>query len=215
MIASLDVLYQDSDLVVVNKPSGLLSVPGRGEDKFDSVETRVRQQFALGARAIHRLDMATSGILLIAKHKDAERHYKIQFEQRLVEKTYYAITSGIIAPIQGSMDWPLIADWENRPRQIVCAIRGKPALTHYQVVQTDIAHAQTLVRLTPITGRSHQLRVHLATLGHPIIGDDLYHPNPADVALRLHASNLKIPKPDGEYLMVQAPLPFHFPTILK
>ncbi|PIE82665.1 MAG: bifunctional tRNA pseudouridine(32) synthase/ribosomal large subunit pseudouridine synthase RluA [Cardiobacteriales bacterium] len=205
----MTVLFEDNDIIAVDKPAGLLSVPGRGADKLDSVESRARERIA-GASAIHRLDMATSGIMLIAKHKAAERHFKIQFEQRKVTKIYYAITCGIMKVTEGEMRWPLIVDWEHRPRQKVCEKEGKAALTHYQVIGIDQTGKQTLVRLRPLTGRSHQLRVHLATLGYPIVGDDLYHPRPKKTRLMLHASDLTISKRDGEDLILHSALPDSF-----
>ncbi|WP_311195333.1 pseudouridine synthase [Suttonella sp. R2A3] len=204
--APLSVIYEDSAIVAVDKPAGLLSVPGRGEDKFDSVQTRVAKRFP-GANAIHRLDMSTSGLMLVAKHKVAERHYKRQFEARLVQKTYFAITHGRLWPHHGVIDLPLIGDWPNRPKQKVCYEHGKPAQTDYQVVCYQ--PEGTRVRLHPYTGRSHQLRVHLSALGYPILGDELYDGNhPARPRLLLHAAALSLYTPEGELLNLYAPTPF-------
>lgn len=186
---NLDIHYEDPDIYVINKPAGLLSVPGRGDDKYDSVQSRC-QAFAPAAMAAHRLDMATSGLLLIAKHKAAERHYKQEFAARRVEKRYIAVVHGNIAADHGDIEYPLITDWERRPRQKICYEHGKAAHTSYEVLARD--GATTRVALTPHTGRSHQLRVHLAAIGHPILGDEFYADEnpPAAPRLLLHAETL-------------------------
>lgn len=201
----LDILFEDNDLIAVNKPAGLLSVPGKGSEKYDSVESRARQYVA-GAVAIHRLDMATSGLMLLAKHKESERFYKIAFEKRLIKKTYIALCEGRIAQESGMIDAPLIVDWPNRPKQKVCFETGKPSLTHYQVLGFERGH--TRVALFPHTGRSHQLRLHLAYIGHPILGDEFYHPAPAHPRLYLHAQQLVLENPKGEIQILEAPMPF-------
>lgn len=191
----LDVLYEDSDLVVVNKPAGLLSVPGRGEDKQDCMLHRLQTEFA-DAQPVHRLDMDTSGILLFARHADAQRTMSRLFEQRRIHKVYLANVWGLPSETSGSIHLPLIADWPNRPRQKIDFTRGKDALTHYQLIMTNGQHS--LLKLTPVTGRSHQLRVHMSALGHPILGDPLYGTamsRRASTRLLLHAEQLKFEHP--------------------
>lgn len=203
----IPILYQDDDLIAVDKPAGLLSVPGRGPEKADSVQTRIAAQFA-GAIAIHRLDMETSGLMLLARHKASERYYKTLFEQRQVRKVYQAVCYGILREESGEIDLPLIGDWPNRPRQKVCFERGKHALTRYRIL-AHTAHT-TRVALYPYTGRSHQLRVHLATVGHPICGDRLYvfpedHQYPR---LLLHACKLSFTTRQGTPLTLRSNMPF-------
>ncbi|MDO4642492.1 MAG: pseudouridine synthase [Cardiobacteriaceae bacterium] len=188
----LDILYEDADIFVINKPAGLLSVPGRGEEKYDSVQSRC-QTCVQEAVAVHRLDMATSGLLLIAKHKAAERHYKKQFAERRVEKHYIAVVYGEMENDSGDIHFPLITDWERRPRQKICYIQGKTAHTAYQVITRH--NGNTRVSLEPYTGRSHQLRVHLAGIGHPIVGDEFYAQDylPFNTSrLLLHAESLRV-----------------------
>ena len=201
----LELIYEDGDIFAVNKPAGLLSVPGRGADKFASVQSYC-QEICVGAMAIHRLDMATSGVLLVAKHKEAERFYKMQFEQRTVEKVYEALVRGHLTPPAGLMDFPLIVDWERRPMQKVCYETGRPALTRYQLLGHEGDDSR--VALYPHTGRSHQLRVHLAHLGFPILGDEFYNPTDARPRLMLHARRLEVRRPDGEQLILISPTPF-------
>lgn len=203
----METLFENNHIIVINKPANLLSVPGRGAEKQDSVETRIRA-ICPGAAAVHRLDMATSGIIIIAKHKDAERHYKRCFENRQTDKTYHAICHGSIEPDTGKIEYPLRCDWERRPRQMVCYEHGKPAQTLYRVL--DREKNTTRVELTPITGRSHQLRVHLAEIGHPIIGDNLYaYPEDHDYPrLLLHATRLNVPAMEGETHHFFSPVPF-------
>ena len=203
----LDIHYEDPDIYVINKPAGLLSVPGRGEEKYDSVQSRC-QAFAPAAMAAHRLDMATSGLLLIAKHKAAERHYKQEFAARRVEKRYIAVVHGNIADDRGDIEYPLITDWERRPRQKICYEHGKTAHTSYKVLARD--GATTRVALTPHTGRSHQLRVHLAAIGHPILGDEFYadeHLPPAP-RLMLHAETLAAANLHGIWQTFHLAAPF-------
>ncbi len=186
----IDILYQDKDIIVLNKPSGLLSVPGRLEAHSDSLYTRVLQEFPL-AQVVHRLDMATSGILVIALRKKAEIELKRQFRERIPKKIYYARVHGKVNTLKGAIDLPLICDWPNRPKQKVDHESGKPSLTHYEVVSYD--ESSTLMKLTPVTGRSHQLRVHMQAIGHPILGDKFYAtPEAYNMAQRLllHAQYL-------------------------
>lgn len=196
----IEVVYSDKHLVVVNKPSGLLSVPGRGPDKKDCVVKRVQEQFPT-ARIVHRLDCATSGLMVLALDADSHRELSRQFHDREVSKEYTASVWGKIAQDSGDVDLPLITDWPNRPRQKVDP-EGKHALTHFTCESRE--EDRTHVTLVPITGRSHQLRVHMLSLGHPIIGDKLYAPEEAIRAadrLLLHASRLSITQPaTGERL---------------
>ena len=192
----LAVLYQDEHIIVVNKPSGLLSVPGRLPEHKDSVMTRIQRDFPL-AESVHRLDMATSGIIAVALTKAAERELKRQFREREPKKTYLARVWGHPEQEKGLIDLPLICDWPQRPKQKVCFETGKPAQTEYQVLEYA-ADNSARVQLKPITGRSHQLRVHMLALGHPILGDNFYaHPEAKAMAPRLllHAESLTITHP--------------------
>ncbi|RZQ52307.1 bifunctional tRNA pseudouridine(32) synthase/23S rRNA pseudouridine(746) synthase RluA [Pseudoalteromonas phenolica] len=205
----LDILYQDDDMLVINKPSGLLTVPGKDPKHADCAISRVNRVFP-SARIVHRLDMATSGVLCLAMHKEAHRFLSIQFQDRLTNKYYIARVHGKLAQPKGSVDLPLTCDWPNRPKQMVCHESGKPSLTHYKVLayEADV----TRVKLTPITGRSHQLRVHMLSLGHVILGDRLYAKDEALTAanrLQLHAEMLQIAHPRTEEMMTfTAPAPF-------
>jgi tRNA pseudouridine32 synthase / 23S rRNA pseudouridine746 synthase len=191
----LDVLYQDKDIIVLNKPSGLLTNPGRGPHLADCLLSRVQQQYPQ-ALLVHRLDRATSGVVVIALRRKAEAALKQQFAERSVSKRYLAVVSGTLAQTQGSVDVPLIADATNAPKQKICHLTGKPALTHYTVLQQLADRA--LVELRPVTGRSHQLRVHMLYLGHPILGDAFYAPAAvlqAAPRLLLHAATLQLNQP--------------------
>ena len=190
------IVAVDDAFVIVNKPSGLLSVPGRGPDKQDCLSARVHAEFS-DALVVHRLDMETSGLMVFARGIEAQRAISRSFEQRAVSKYYEAITHGLIEDDAGTINLPLICDWPNRPRQMVDHTIGKPATTHFTVLARDGLTQRTRVGLTPITGRSHQLSVHLASLGHPIIGDSLYAPaSPAaGERLMLHAARLGFPHP--------------------
>jgi tRNA pseudouridine32 synthase / 23S rRNA pseudouridine746 synthase len=205
----LEIVYQDNDLVVLNKPSGLLSVPGKAKEHADSLQSRVQRVFP-SATVVHRLDMATSGLMVMALNKAAHRHISKQFELRQTSKTYQAIVFGQVSQSQGEVDLPLICDWPNRPKQMVDFERGKKALTKWQVL-TTYQHT-TRVELRPVTGRSHQLRVHMLSLNHPIIGDRLYaHPEALALAprLNLHAQTLAFKHPLTEQaLEFNAPVPF-------
>ncbi|AYA42109.1 bifunctional tRNA pseudouridine(32) synthase/23S rRNA pseudouridine(746) synthase RluA [Xenorhabdus nematophila] len=191
----LYVLYQDENIMVVNKPSGLLSVPGKAEEHKDSIMTRIQAEFPT-AESVHRLDMATSGIMVVALTKAAERELKRQFREREPKKVYIARVWGKLVPEKGRVDLPLICDWPNRPKQKVCFETGKSAQTEYQVLEYE--EQATRVRLAPITGRSHQLRVHMLALGNPILGDRFYaHSQARELAprLQLHAQELFITHP--------------------
>ena len=200
----------DDTFVIVNKPSGLLSVPGRGPDKQDCLSARMQAEFA-DALVVHRLDMETSGLMVFARGIDAQRALSRAFEQRAISKYYEAVTCGLITSDAGTVDLPLICDWPNRPRQIVDHTIGKPAMTLFTVLARDTVSQRTRVALTPITGRSHQLRVHLAALGHPIVGDSLYAtapPTPGE-RLMLHAARLGFPHPvSGAFCEFSSAVPF-------
>jgi len=206
----LHILYQDDHIMVVNKPSGLLSVPGRLEEHKDSVMTRIQRDFPQ-AESVHRLDMATSGVIVVALTKAAERELKRQFREREPSKTYVACVWGHPTEEKGLVDLPLICDWPNRPKQKVCFETGKSAQTEYQVVEY-FANNSARVSLKPITGRSHQLRVHMLALGHPILGDNFYaHPEAKAMAQRLllHAESLTITHPKfGNAMTFRQPADF-------
>jgi tRNA pseudouridine32 synthase / 23S rRNA pseudouridine746 synthase len=200
----LRIVHIDDALIVLDKPAGMLSVPGRGPDKADCVAERVRRHAAADALVVHRLDMATSGVMVMARSAAAQRALSRAFEQREVDKRYLAVVHGLVAADSGSIDAPLAADWPNRPRQRVDHAQGRPSITRFQVLARDPAMARSRLELQPITGRSHQLRVHLASIGHPIVGDSLYAPPLAEPAqpaaataprLLLHAWWLELPHP--------------------
>ena len=192
----LDVLHCDADLLVLNKPSGLLSVPGKAAAHADCLETRAKAAFP-EALLVHRLDMDTSGVMIFAMNKAAQRHLGLQFERRHTEKTYEALVWGQPED-QGDVDLPLIVDWPNRPLQMVDHLRGKKAHTKWEVLAREETHAR--VRLMPTTGRSHQLRVHMLAIGHVILGDRFYATGEAQQAaprLCLHAHHLEVFHPTG------------------
>lgn len=196
------MVFQDQYLLVVNKPAGLLAVVGRGADKQDCLAARVQAEFA-DALVVHRLDMATSGLLIFARGAAMQRALSGLFERREIEKQYVALVSGKLTQIAGVINLPLGADWAHRPRQRVDFERGKPAQTHFQVLSYDEPHDTSRVALTPITGRTHQLRVHLLAIGHPILGDGLYGGREAE-RLHLHATALCFNHPQtGEVLNLQ------------
>ncbi|WP_421702050.1 RluA family pseudouridine synthase [Aliiroseovarius sp.] len=192
----LDILHQDHELLVVNKPSGLLSVPGRGEHLADCLISRIQAVFP-EALLVHRLDRDTSGVMVFAMTPHAQRHLGLQFEKRQVKKVYIARVYGEVEGGEGTVDLPLIVDWPNRPRQHVDHENGKPAVTDWKVAKRG--DNETRMRLFPQTGRSHQLRVHMLELGHPILGDPFYATGPALDAprLMLHAESLRLRHPDG------------------
>ncbi len=205
----LDLLYQDEWLAVINKPAGLLSTPGRDPGLSDSVATRIKS-LSPYAELVHRLDMDTSGVLLLALRKQAETALKVAFQERKTEKVYLARVAGQLPQMQGEINLPLICDWPNRPLQKVCYETGKPSLTRYRVLEQ--AQGTSLVELYPVTGRSHQLRVHLMSLGCPILGDRFYAKGEALAAssrLLLHAQALSFTHPiTGERMRSVAPCDF-------
>ncbi|MFY9261801.1 MAG: RluA family pseudouridine synthase [Gallionella sp.] len=198
----LDMVFQDEHLLVVNKPAGLLAVVGRGVDKQDCLATRVQAEFT-DALVVHRLDMATSGLLIFARGVAMQRALSGLFERRKIEKQYLAVVAGKLAEMAGEINLPLGADWEHRPRQRVDFERGKPAQTHFQLLSYNEPHDTSRVALTPTTGRTHQLRVHLLAISHPILGDSLYGGREAQ-RLHLHAAALCFNHPQtGEVLNLQ------------
>ena len=205
----LDIVYQDNDIVVLNKGSGLLSVPGRLPEHQDCLQNRVCRVLPT-ATVVHRLDMATSGLIIMALNKASHVAISRQFEKRQTQKRYIARVYGQMKEPQGSVEEPLICDWPNRPMQKVDYEHGKKALTHYQVLSVD--ENSTLVALTPVTGRSHQLRVHMLSIGHPILGDRLYaHEKALTVStrLQLHAQTLTLSHPvTQEVITFTADCPF-------
>lgn len=193
------LLHADDACIVCLKPAGLLSVPGRGSDKADCLIARVQALYP-DACIVHRLDQATSGLMVLARGKAHESTLSKQFQQRLVAKHYIAVTDGLVSADSGDITLPLIADWPNRPLQKVDHETGKPSHTTFEVVARDEQSRTTRVKLTPHTGRSHQLRVHLMSLGHPIVGDALYGGSPAP-RLMLHAAHLAFAHPQSGMML--------------
>lgn len=196
----LKVLYADEALLVLDKPAGLLSVPGRGEDKQDCLSTRAQAHYP-DALVVHRLDMATSGLMVMARGAQTQRTLSLAFASRSVSKRYVAVVDGQLAPAAqswGVIDLPIGVDWPERPRRIIDHQRGKPSLTRWRALSHNPSDATTRVELQPVTGRSHQLRVHLLALGHAIVGDRLYgSPRVQAMAERmlLHACTLEFDHP--------------------
>jgi tRNA pseudouridine32 synthase/23S rRNA pseudouridine746 synthase len=214
-VQDFDLIYEDSALLVFNKPSGLLSVPGKGPEKADCLRSRVQQVYP-EALTVHRLDMSTSGILLMARSAELHRKLSIAFQDREVQKRYVAVVDGRVLD-DASQEWqlidkPIATDWINRPLQKIDPIEGKPSQTHYKILSYDAAADSTRLELAPITGRTHQLRVHLQSLGHPILGDHLYASPETMVKsarLMLHASSLVINHPlTGQAMQWQCVAPF-------
>lgn len=191
----IEILHEDSDLLLVNKPAGLLSVPGKGPELEDCLLTRLEIAFPT-VRLVHRLDRDTSGVMVFALTAHAQKHLNLQFETRKTKKTYVARVAGQVMEKEGQIDLPLIVDWPNRPRQMVCHETGKPAVTDWKLLKSK--QDESRLRLFPITGRSHQLRVHLLSIGHPILGDVFYTPETADQFPRmmLHAEELRVNHPE-------------------
>ncbi|WP_310387632.1 RluA family pseudouridine synthase [Roseateles sp.] len=193
---NFDLLFANAELLLINKPGGLLSVPGRGADKQDCVIHRVQRHYP-EALIVHRLDMATSGLLLLARGAAAQRSLSMAFEARRVHKRYQALLQGEmdgpdVGKDEGEVNLPLSADWPNRPLQKVDLLAGKPSLTRYRVLSRG--QGLTRVELEPVTGRTHQLRVHMLALGYPIVGDALYGgAQQAAERLCLHACALSLP----------------------
>jgi len=204
------VLYEDDELLIVDKPHLLLSVPGRHPVNRDSLISRLAQRYP-GVEAVHRLDLDTSGLLVVPKTRASLAAISRHFQARAVDKEYRAVVWGNVETDQGEVDLPIARDWHNRPKQQICHETGKPSLTRYEVLQRG--QGRTLLRLIPVTGRSHQLRIHLRELGHPILGCDMYAHAEALAAaprLLLHASALAFPHPvTGRRLSASSPTPFN------
>ncbi|MGV8985082.1 MAG: pseudouridine synthase [Cypionkella sp.] len=204
----LNILYQDRAIIVADKPPGLLSVPGKLEGREDCLETRLRRAYP-GTLLVHRLDCDTSGVMIFARSKAAQGFLGQEFEKRRTKKTYVARVFGQLQPDTGRVDLPIGVDWPNRPRQMVDPVKGRAAVTDWQVL--DRSATETRVLLLPLTGRSHQLRVHMLSLGHPILGDPIYAEGPAAAfpRLMLHAETLALHHPDTkDWVSFHAPCPF-------
>ena len=204
----LRIIYEDRAILVADKPSGLLSVPGKTEGRADCLETRLRRAYP-GTLLVHRLDCDTSGVMIFARNKAAQGFLGQEFEQRRTKKTYVARVFGDLQPDSGQVDLPIGVDWPNRPRQMVDAVNGRSAVTDWVVLGRGAG--ATRVHLFPLTGRSHQLRVHMLSLGHPILGDPIYATGAASAfpRLMLHAETLGLHHPDsGEWVTFSAPCPF-------
>lgn len=204
----LVILHEDHEVILVDKPEGLLSVPGKGEHLADCLLTRLQAAFPT-ALLVHRLDRDTSGVMIFAATRHAQRHLGLQFEKRHTKKTYVARVWGDLQPKEGTVDQPIIVDWENRPRQKICAETGRAAQTDWRVVRGD--GVETRVRLMPKTGRSHQLRLHMLHLGHPILGDPFYATGAAldHPRMMLHSETLQFRHPDGgQGMRITAKAPF-------
>jgi len=210
-INTIPILFEDSHFLIVDKPNGLLTTPGRGPNKQDCLITRMQIDYP-HARIVHRLDMATSGILVLALSHTAQVALGKLFENRCVDKEYIAIVDGKLDEVSGEIDLPLICDWENRPRQKVCLDKGKPARTLFTVLEYDERRHSSRVQLRPLTGRSHQLRVHMLALGHAIVGDYFYASNEVlakSDRLLLHAQKINFVHPiTKEPLNVESAPPF-------
>lgn len=204
----LSVLYADDHILIADKPAGLLSVPGRGEDRTDCLINRLRVDYP-SVLLVHRLDLDTSGVMVFALSKEAQSALARQFQERETKKIYLARVWGEMTAQKGQVDLPLIVDWPNRPKQHVNHETGKPAKTKWRALEKG--DGETRVRLMPVTGRSHQLRVHMAEIGHPILGDPLYSHEAARAhpRLMLHAYGLRLQHPaTGETMDFNAPCPF-------
>ena len=221
LAVSLNFIHVDEHLIVVEKPPGLLAVPGRGEDKQDCLSSRVQAAYA-DALIVHRLDMSTSGLMLMARGSAMQRALSKCFERRSIHKRYVAVVEGLVdgltvGPQEGlagaphdwqSIDMAIAADWPRRPLRVIDQARGKPSQTRWRIISQDRQAGSTRLQLEPVTGRSHQLRVHLQALGHPILGDALYGSEAGRLTsarLLLHATSLAFPHPhDGRILRFES-----------
>ncbi len=204
----IPVIFADDALIVADKPAGLLSVPGRGPERADCLVSRLQRDYP-DALTVHRLDMSTSGLLVLARGEEMHRRLSKLFRDRLVDKRYVAVVAGLVEADSGEINLPLIVDWPNRPRQMVDHSLGKPSLTRFRVLERNTESNTTRVELEPWTGRSHQLRVHMASLGHPILGDELYGDESSAPRLLLHALTLAFPHPlTGETVYFRADAEF-------
>ena len=204
---SLDILYEDEFLLIVNKPGGLLSVPGRGAEKQDCLITRIQKKYP-SALIVHRLDMSTSGLMIIALGKEMERELSILFQNRKVNKKYIAVVDGKIKDKCGEINLPLMTDWPNRPKQKIDFDSGKTSKTCYVLLSYDENNDSSRLELIPITGRTHQLRIHLQSINHAILGDELYADDDVikkSERLLLHASRISFqhPRNDEKHIDIQ------------
>jgi tRNA pseudouridine32 synthase / 23S rRNA pseudouridine746 synthase len=219
-----DLIYRDDSLLVVNKPAGLLAVPGRGPDKQDCLSSRLQRKFP-DVLVVHRLDMSTSGLMVFARGAGMQRRLSQMFQEHEMKKRYVAIVAGKLEPETGEVGLPIIADWPNRPLRKIDAESGKPSLTRYRAVQVETRSNSehlpidglnanfffeaTRVELEPVTGRTHQLRLHMSAIGHPILGDALYGDAATAPRLMLHATSLDFLHPlTGTPLLFACPPPF-------
>ena len=209
LLADVQAVYEDADLLVLKKPAGLLCVPGRGPDKQDCLSARAQQHWP-GALIVHRLDQATSGLVLMARHIEAQRSLSHAFAERQVHKRYQAVVWGLLAAQEDAwneINLPIAADWERRPLRVIDPALGKPSLTRWRLLGHHPATDTSRIELEPVTGRTHQLRVHMAAVGHPILGDALYAPAEVQAMaprLLLHASHLAFAHPStGESLALE------------
>lgn len=207
----VEIIHRDDDFLVISKPAFLLSVPGFGPENRDSVTVRLKKDYPT-LRLIHRLDLDTSGLMVFALNHPAQQRINESFRERRVEKEYQAVVAGIVERDAGEIRLPIAPDWQNRPRQKICQEKGKWALTRYRVMQRNEREWTTRLQLLPVTGRSHQLRIHTREIGHPILGCDLYAPPEIEAKserLLLHAKALGFPHPDsGEWQYFESPVPF-------
>lgn len=207
--APIRIVYEDRDLLLVDKPHHLLSVPGRHPLNHDSLIRRLQPRYP-DVQAVHRLDLDTSGLMVVPKRRESLSELGRQFQRRQIEKEYTAIVWGEMEDDGGVIELPIATDWPNRPKQMICEERGKHALTRFEVLNRG--DNRSLVKLMPVTGRSHQLRIHMQSLGHPIIGCDMYaHPEALEASNRLllHATRLKLCAPStGNWLSAFSPIPF-------
>lgn len=210
-VPGYQLIHADSHLLVVDKACGLLTVPGIGPEKADCLIARMQQEWP-GARVVHRLDRDTSGVLVVARDADTHRALSMQFERRQTDKTYIALVAGHPPKESGEVDLPLRKDLVNTPLQVVDFVHGRPSTTRWRVLERLDHPARTRLELTPITGRSHQLRVHMQVIGHPILGDDLYAPPEVRALaprLCLHAASLAFTHPGtGQRVIYSSPPPF-------
>jgi tRNA pseudouridine32 synthase/23S rRNA pseudouridine746 synthase len=203
----LCIVHVDATLVALDKPAGMLAVPGRGDDKQDCLAAQAQARFG-DALVVHRLDMATSGLMLMARGLEMQRRLGDAFARREVHKRYLAVVDGLLRDDAGEIDLPLMPDWPNRPRQKVDHAAGKPSLTRYRVLSRDALANTTRVELEPVTGRTHQLRVHMLGIGHAIVGDRLY-PAREHQRLLLHAGSIELMHPSsGQPLRLASEAPF-------
>ena len=199
----IEILFEDEFLLIVNKPSGLLSVPGRGKEKQDCLISRIQKKYS-DALIVNRLDVSKSGLMIIARGKEVESMLSILFQKKMINKKYIAVVDGEISPSSGEIDLPLITDWPNRPKQKIDFITGKKSQTKYSVISINKEKNTTRVELTPLTGRTHQLRIHMQSLNHAILGDELYANKEVinkSGRLLLHACHLSFKHPISDEML--------------